>query len=95
MTPLASTRKVARSMPIYLRPYRVFSPHTPQSCAIFDFGIGAQRDLQLVLLAEFLVGLHAVLGHAQHHDAQLVEFLAGRAEKSIASLVQPEVSSLG
>src|SRR6266436_888242 len=29
MTPVPSIRKVARSMPIYLRPYMLFSTHTP------------------------------------------------------------------
>ena len=74
---------------------RVFSPQTPHACAVAMFSVGAQRDIQFVLFAELLRGFAGCLLDTPNTKMpNLMNFFA-EALKLSASLVQPEVLSLG
>src|SRR5665213_4040445 len=55
---------------------RLFAPYAPVLRRL-EFGIGAQRDLQFVLLAELGMGFQTVLGNTDQRYPKLVEFLQG------------------
>ena len=94
MVPVALTKKVARSSPIYLRPYRLFSTHTPQSRAILVSGSEPSAIFSLCFLRNLAWDSTLSLDTPITSIPNLRNL--GRApEKAMASLVQPEVSSLG
>ena len=68
-TPCWSSRKVQRSMPMYLRPYMLFSTQTPYFSQTSRARIGGEDERELVLFLEFVVRGDRILRDADHHRA--------------------------
>ncbi len=80
-TPLASNRKVLRSTPMYLRPYRLFSRITSKAWHSGFVGVGQQGERKALNLAMKLSCVRTLsLGHAEHLGAGLAELLVEVAE---------------
>ena len=93
ITPSSLMMKVVRKVPIYLRPYMLFSPHTP-NCSTSFLSVSAIRVKQVVLFDEFLVRLLVVYTDSDNFVAGLTQVGIVVAQVA-ACAVQPEVESLG
>src|SRR5262245_57106481 len=93
-TPSPSIRKVARSMPMYLRPYRLFSIQVPYFSQILPSSSDTSGKLSWYLALN--LSWRATLSLLTPITCAL-SFLKAAAEsrKPQASVVQPGVSSLG
>ena len=80
---------------MYLRPYIDFSAQTPIGLQHRVGLVRAERDRQLVLVAELVELLNGIGGHAEDGGAGLGELRRKGCEKSLASTVQPDVSAFG
>src|SRR5471030_1423306 len=94
ITPLASTRNVDRCIPIYFLPYKVFSPQTPKSWAVFTSGSEASGILSLYLALNLSWLAVVSLETPITGTPKEANFFA-LSENPMASLVQPAVSSFG
>ncbi len=81
-------------MPMYLRPYMLFSTHDAVGLGDLALGVGGEAERQAVLFLELVVRGDAVARHADDDGAGLAE-VRQRSRKPQACAVQPEVSSLG
>jgi hypothetical protein len=77
--PSAPIRKVARSIPIYLRPYIDFSTQVPNASLIAPSS-SRQRHLQVIFGDELVVLLHRVARHADDLAPGLGEVAGQRGE---------------
>ena len=60
-------------MPIYLRPYMLFSTQVPNASQTRAVEVGRERDLELIFVGELRVALRVVLGDAEDPGAGLLE----------------------
>ncbi len=82
-------------MPMYLRPYRLFSRITSNSWQSFSSGSLSRWKGRDSLSRNFVVRLEAVARYAEHHGAGAAELVMQIAANSCDSTVQPEVTSFG
>src|SRR3546814_10118151 len=83
-----------RSMPIYLRPYRLFSPQTPYDSVALPVSSAASVTFSLCLPLN-LSWLATLSREQPITTAPSLSNFALAALNSMASLVQPDVSSFG
>src|SRR3546814_20371090 len=92
--PAPSIRKVARSMPMYLRPYRLFSPQTPYDSVALPVSSAASVTFSLCLPLN-LSWLATLSREQPITPAPSLSNFALAALNSMASLVRPEDLRVG
>src|SRR4029077_16142002 len=94
ITPLASTRNVARSIPMYFLPHMLFCTQTPYDRAVSVSGSEASTILSLYFALNLSCDAVLSLETPITATPSASNFLR-LSEKPTASLVHPDVSSFG